>query len=163
MQGNTIASSPQYPPPGNTTTEIEMADIAALNFDLIKLKLQASDEGPGWSTQQCEIVEQDYRRFLALKRHYPAHDIVPNREVDVFWHQHILDTQKYAADCDAVFGEFLHHYPYFGMNGPDDHANLCQAFETTSQLYERHFGQLWGDSRSDRARCRTGCKPQRCK
>jgi len=162
MQGNTITHSPANQP-AHTSASIEMDDIAALDFDLLKLKLEAGDEGPGWSAERCDVVEQDYRRFLALKRHYPDRDIVPNREVDVFWHQHILDTRRYAEDCDAVFGEFLHHYPYFGMNGPDDHANLCRAFLETAELYEMHFGDSWGESSSDRARCRTQCKPQKCK
>lgn len=162
MQRNTITPSTQDLPV-RTITAIAIADIAALDFDLIKLKLQDSDEGPGWSAERCEVVEQDYRRFLALKRHYPERDIVPNREVDAFWHQHILDTQKYAQDCSAIFGEFLHHYPYFGMKGPDDHANLCRAFDETAELYEMHFGESWSESSAERARCRTQCRPQKCK
>lgn len=59
--------------------------------------------------------------------------------MDIFWHYHILDTAKYAEDCNEIFGYFLHHYPYFGMNGKQDALNLNNAFEETQILYKDHF------------------------
>lgn len=137
------------------------ADIEALDLSMIKLKLQDAEEGPGWDSETCDAVELEYKRFLALKRAYPECEIVPNRAVDAFWHQHILDTEKYAADCDALFGAFLHHFPYFGMRGEQDYADLCQAFSDTQHLYERHFGAMVDPGRS--TKCRTKCKPVKCK
>src|ERR1700730_2351601 len=96
---------------------IFMDDITSLDFSMVKLKLQDTEEGPGWSKEDCNRAEEEYKKFLALKRAYPERDIVPNKMVDQFWHQHILDTVKYAEDCETVFGYFVHHYPYFGMNG----------------------------------------------
>lgn len=140
--------------------EVAMQGIEALDLSMIKLKLRDIEEGPGWSTEKCEAVEADYKRFLALKRAYSDREIVPNRDVDVFWHQHILDTEKYARDCEALFGAFLHHYPYFGMQGEDDYANLCAAFSEAQALYETHFGDTGVQSS---ATCRTKCKPVKCK
>lgn len=140
---------------------LHMDDIEILDLSMVKLKLQDSEEGTGWTVEKCDAVEIDYKRFLALKRAYPDREIVPNREVDHFWHQHILDTERYAEDCEALFGVFLHHYPYFGMRGEDDYANLCTAFSETQALYERHFGGKGGVSAS--AKCRTKCKPVKCK
>jgi hypothetical protein len=60
--------------------------------------------------------------------------------VDKFWHGHILDTLKYAEDCDVIFGRFLHHFPYFGMRGAEDAANLARAGEVTQRLYLQEFG-----------------------
>lgn len=144
----------------DTPAPLAMDDIEALDFTMIKLKLEDTEEGPGWSTNQCSAIEEEYKRFLALKRAYPGKEIVPDRLVDTFWHQHILDTARYAADCDSIFGEFLHHYPYFGMNGKEDYDNLCAAFEETRHLYECHFGP-WNSASS--AKCRTKCKPVKCK
>ncbi|HWM89548.1 MAG TPA: hypothetical protein VN493_02150 [Thermoanaerobaculia bacterium] len=140
---------------------LSMEDIEALDLTMIKLKLQDTEEGPGWTPEQCDTVEAEYKRFLGLKRAYPEREIVPDRLVDIFWHQHILDTVKYAEDCQILFGDFLHHYPYFGMNGEEDHANLCAAFEETRHLHELHFGG-W-DQLSSAAKCRTKCKPVQCK
>ena len=141
------------------------SDIDALDFAMVKLKLQDPEEGQGWSPEFCDEVEEEYKSFLALKRTYPNRDIVPNGLVDVFWHQHILDTVKYADDCQAIFGFFLHHFPYFGMRGEEDHANLCAAFEETRDLFELHFGKSWDES-SSKAKCRSncrGCRPIHCK
>lgn len=145
----------------DTQVPLVMGEIEGVDFTMIKLKLEDMEEGPGWSPGQCNAVEEEYKRFLALKRAYPDREIVPDRLVDTFWHQHILDTAKYAADCEVLFGGFLHHYPYFGMNGEEDYANLCTAFEETRDLYERHFGG-WNWSASS-AKCRTKCKPVKCK
>jgi hypothetical protein len=35
---------------------------------------------------------------------FPEETIVPCMIVDEVWHQHILDTYVYAADCDRLFG-----------------------------------------------------------
>jgi len=137
-----------------------MEDIKALDFSMIKLKLMDAEEGTGWTEAACEAAEEEYRRFLALKRQYPAQELVPRRDVDKFWHQHILDTAKYAEDCFAIFGAFLHHYPYFGMRDEADFASLCEAFAETNRLYELHFGE---SGPGDAATCRTKCKPVRCK
>lgn len=141
-----------------------MEDINALDLSMIKLKLRDTEEGPGWTAEKCDAVELDYKRFLALKRAYPDVEIVPNREVDLFWHQHILDTEKYAQDCESLFGTFLHHYPYFGMQGEEDYARLCAAFSGTQVLYEHHFGGKGGaGGKGGSSKCRTKCKPVKCK
>ncbi len=139
--------------------------VAALDFEMVKRKLQDPEEGKGWDVETCLEAELEYRRFLALKLAYPNEDIVPNQVVDVFWHQHILDTMSYVRDCDAVFGQFLHHYPYFGMNGPQDAQNLVDAFEATKVLYAKHFGEAFGarHGKCHAHSCRTQCKPMKCK
>jgi hypothetical protein len=146
-------------------TEIFMDDILELDLTMIKLKLRDTEEGPGWSESLCSNTEDDYRKFLAMNRHYPNRDIVPNKMVDTFWHYHILDTQKYAIDCQEIFGYFLHHYPYFGMNGPQDKQNLIDAFDETQELYNFHFGKMQpGEAtKCKKPKCRTACKPAKCR
>jgi hypothetical protein len=142
-----------------------MDDINALDFTMIKRKLQDKEEGLGWKKFQCNETENEYKRFIALKRAYPEKDIVPHKAVDQFWHQHILDTERYAQDCDLIFGRFLHHYPYFGMNGKQDAQNLTDAFEETKELYRFHFNDdyLGMAQRCTAPKCRTQCKPMKCK
>lgn len=146
-------------------TALFMNDIEATDFTMVKLKLQDNEEGQGWSTAQCDEAEIEYKRFMALKRSYPDKEIVPHHNVDIFWHQHILDTAKYAEDCDALFGYFLHHYPYFGMNGEQDAQNLSDAFEETKRLYKKHFhvDYVGMAKRCKAPKCRTQCKPVKCK
>lgn len=126
-----------------------------LDFSMLIQKLMDPEEGKGWNRQYCHRVAFEYRRFLALTRHYPDQAIVPSKIVDTFWHAHILDTQAYAPDCQRQFGFFLHHFPYFGMRGPEDAQSLGSAYDDTLELYETHFGappaDLW--VRSGAARC----------
>src|SRR5262245_28068934 len=116
------------------------AAIHALDLDPIKFKLMDHEEGQGWSREHADRVELAYRRFLVLYATYPEETLAPSKDVDKFWHGHILDTLKYADDCDRVFGRFLHHFPYFGLRGAEDAANLARAAETTQGLYRRQFG-----------------------
>jgi len=125
----------------NCLSPIRADDLAKLDFTLLKLKLQDTEEGEGWSPNRVETVHLEYIKFLALTRAYPEKAIVPSGEVDKFWHFHIVDTQAYAEDCQAIFGQILHHFPYFGMRGEQDSANLQTAWAETNALYRRHFGE----------------------
>ena len=142
-----------------------MDDINAIDFTMVKLKLQDKEEGCGWTIELSNSAELEYKKFLALKRTYPEKEIVPNKLVDQFWHQHILDTQKYAEDCDLIFGYFLHHFPYFGMRDEQDMKNLVDAFEETKDLHLLHFGiDLVGEApKCTSPKCRTACKPVKYK
>jgi hypothetical protein len=70
---------------------------------------------------------------------YPHTPIVPTKDLDKVWHAHILDTVKYEADCNEIFGTFLHHFPYFGLRDDDDAKNLQAAFANTRSLFQEHF------------------------
>jgi hypothetical protein len=114
--------------------------IQALDLEPIKFKLMDIEEGQGWSREYVEQMAIAYKRFLTLSVKYPEETIAPSKDVDKFWHGHILDTMKYAEDCQNVYGYFLHHFPYFGMRGEEDAANLAEAGKTTNRLYEKEFG-----------------------
>src|SRR4051812_37961633 len=87
--------------------------IAALDLESIKTRLMDPEIGKGWTPDHADATERAYRRFLRVvaKNQEHAADILLSRDVDEFWHAHILDTVKYAADCERVFGTFLHHAP----------------------------------------------------
>jgi hypothetical protein len=118
-----------------------MPAIAALDLEPIKVKLMHEESGEGWSLERATAVEFEYRRFLFLMKKFPNEQTAPLVDVDTFWHYHILDTMKYAADCDAVFGHFLHHFPYIGLRGEDDQAAHVRVGERMKVLYEETFGE----------------------
>lgn len=118
-----------------------MVGIQAVDLEPIMVKLMDSDEGEGWSLEKTREIETWYRQFLCLNALYPDRAIVPTRDIDTFWHYHILDTKKYAEDCEVMFGYFLHHFPYFGMRGDQDRQNLHEASSQTWQLFREHFGE----------------------
>jgi hypothetical protein len=122
----------------NSNTDFEK--IAQLDLDPIKVKLMHKESGEGWSLAYATLIEGEYRRFLCLMKRYPDEPMAPLFDVDIFWHYHILDTMKYAADCDAVFGYFLHHFPYLGLRGEDDEAAHHRVGARMKELYEATFG-----------------------
>jgi Glycine-rich domain-containing protein-like len=133
-------SSTKNPPmeePMNTDKKITTSKI---NLEAIKLKLTDVESGEGWSQARADAVEREYRRFLYLMKKYPDEETSPTVDIDTFWHYHILDTMKYAADCERVFGYFLHHYPYVGLRGEGDAAVRQRAGERMRELYEQTFG-----------------------
>lgn len=118
--------------------------IASLDLEPIKVKLMHVESGEGWSLEKAEAVEFEYRRFLYLMKMFPQEQTAPLMDVDIFWHYHILDTMKYAIDCEAVFGYFLHHFPYIGLRGEDDETAHRRVGERMKELYEETFGESYG-------------------
>lgn len=116
-----------------------MNRIAALDLAPIKFKITSKQDGYGWTTEHADRVELSYKRFLALLAMHPGRQIAPTRDIDKFWHAHILDTRKYAADCEQIFGAFLHHHPYLGMLGDEEQRD--RAAQALHDLFEREFGE----------------------
>lgn len=125
------------------------ARIASLDLGCIKLKLMHPTEGKGWSREKADEIETHYKRFLYLTETFDDTSIVPTTEIDDFWHQHILDTSKYADDCQQLFGHFVHHFPYFGMRGDDDANALMAAFAETKIIYHQEFGERYAAAFDD--------------
>lgn len=137
-----------------------------LDLSNVRMKLADSDEGPGFDGDYIALMEDEYRKFLAMQLMHPEAVIVPCKIVDEMWHRHILDTAAYRADCEAIFGRFLDHFPYFGMRGEDDAQALDDAYANTLDRYQAAFGEPPADTwiSSDAAKCgRTACKPQKCR
>ena len=159
MQLNTVINHDEKAPlmpDGERPIEFD-EKVVALNFDKLKWKLTKSSES-SWADNLCDYAEREYRKLLSLKKWYPKLSFVPSKLADKFWHEHILDTQNYADDCHAVFGYFVHHYPYFGIYGDEDQSKLQTAFDETVLLYEQHFGafptnELFGGKSLEASRC----------
>ena len=117
--------------------------VMQLDLEPIKMKLMHVESGEGWSLEKANAVEKEYRRFLCLMKMYPDESIAPLVDVDTFWHYHILDTMKYAVDCEQAFGYFVHHYPYVGMRGGDDAQFRIDSGERMRSLYEATFGEAY--------------------
>lgn len=111
--------------------------VNGLDFTMLKRKII---EERNWTSDFCDEIEALYRRFLALNARYPNRKICPTGPIDAFWHAHILDTRAYTRDCEIVFGQYLHHFPYFGLRGPEDRVALENAFRESVELFIVHFG-----------------------
>jgi hypothetical protein len=138
------------------------------NLDLSRLRMKLADpeEGKGYGPGHLDLMEGEYRKFLALRIAFPDAEIVPCQIVDEMWHAHILDTIAYRHDCDTLFGGFMDHFPYFGMRGDDDAQALHDAYQDTLARYHAAFGEppagTWISTQASRCK-RTQCKPQKCR
>ena len=77
--------------------------IANIDLSMVKMKLQYKEEGLGWSVDECDAAEVDYKRYLQLCM-VRGKGIVPTSTIDKMWHYHIPDTIAYHKDCNDVFG-----------------------------------------------------------
>jgi hypothetical protein len=93
---------------------------------------------PRWTRSDASHCCKLYKNFLYLfKKHLPI-SLVPTREIDEFWHNHILYTQNYFRDCANIFGHYLHHEPASPVDNPQ---KLSHDFQMTKQLYFEEFNQ----------------------
>jgi hypothetical protein len=138
--------------------------LNTIDFTMVKMKLMDETEGQGWDIEYADRVEVRYKRFLCMMLVEKDFSFVPTGDIDIFWHQHILDTRAYAKDCITVFGEFLHHYPYFGLRGEDDAKDLQDSFELTKEYYLKFFGESYaGDEGNETSsKCHLSCSKSVC-
>jgi hypothetical protein len=124
-----------------------IAAINALDLESVKVRAMDPELGEGWTREYADGIERGYRTYLTMLAKYPDHaeDILLSKDVDEFWHTHILQTIKYTDDCEAVFGKYLHHAPHIGQVTKTDVEKRTALAEKTRHLYEREFGN-GGDS-----------------
>ncbi|UNU72537.1 glycine-rich domain-containing protein-like [Moraxella nasovis] len=120
--------------------------IECLDFYWIKkklLSLSADGDSKNWTLEGVEDAIRQYKNFMILMKIYDgtSEKIVPSVEVDVIWHNHILDTKAYFKDCEVIYGRYMHHFPYFGIRSKEDYQDLNQSFDRTQELYFQHFGE----------------------
>src|SRR5713101_407303 len=126
----------------NRPVEQLIAAIHALDLESVKIRMMDPELGEGWTREYAEGIEQGYRNYLTMLAKYQDHaeDILLSKDVDEFWHTHILQTIKYTEDCEAVFGKYLHHAPHVGEVTQADVEKRTALAEKTRRLYEREFG-----------------------
>lgn len=134
-----------------------MNAIDALNLESIKFRLMDKEDGLGWSLEKADEVEREYKKFLFLSSAYKDTPLCPSKEIDKFWHYHILDTQKYHEDCMNAFGCFIHHIPYLGLRGDADKELQIQTHKKMYELYSKHFGAQYHLDGDSAASC--NCRP----
>jgi hypothetical protein len=90
----------------------------------------------GWLPSEVKECCLLYKNYLYLKYKYPHEILAPSDDIDEFWHNHILDTKKYRADCEKIFGNYLDHCPYLDMKAKDS----AEFFAKTQELHAKEFG-----------------------
>ena len=116
---------------------VQTLDLHSVTSQLLNRK--------GWSPDRVAAAVRRYRGFLYLTLARVVRDICPTEEVDEVWHQHILNTKQYAADCERLGGEFIHHLPSSGAD-PEESETLGDLFFSTWVAYETEFGEPYQET-----------------
>jgi hypothetical protein len=127
-------------------------DILELNLEPIAFLVALTER---WDLERIDATELEYRCFLQLVRDFPDRPIAPSRDVDTFWHCHVLTLGLYLEHCQKLFGRPLLHYPFSGALGEADAARQHARFEVSSCL----MSELVDRVRSTQPLNRSGVTP----
>ena len=113
-------------------------EIRELNLEPIGFLVALTER---WDVERIDAAELEYRCFLQLARDFPDRPLAPSRDVDIFWHCHVLTLGLYLEHCQKVFGRPLLHWPFSGAMGEADAARQRARFEESrcliSELLDR--------------------------
>ena len=85
-----------------------------------------------------------YTQFLSLKAaslDIDATKLSPPPLIDRVWHEHVLDTKRYAPACLTAFGHPIHHDP----NGDADVGLRARRREATLVALEKVYGDAYDE------------------
>jgi hypothetical protein len=121
------------------TLETAVMYITALDLSYIINKMMHETYAlPRWTQEDADKCCQRYKNFLILLAKHPKVALVPTWDIDEFWHNHILYTQRYTEDCLNIFGYYLHHHP--SEQTEEELDRLQTEFALTEELYFKEFG-----------------------
>ena len=112
-----------------------------LNLNHLIPRLCADADGGNMGPSEAALAVREYGRYLELARRFPSVELVPTTLMDKAWHLHILDSQRYMADCEQLFGNYLHHVPAPVEANDDERGEMESLFQRTVELYFETFGE----------------------
>ena len=108
-----------------------LSRATALSLDCVQSRV--AKENPDWTTTRVDTAVAEYRKWLVLIALKQFDKLgMCSTDVDEVWHAHILFTRKYAADCEALCGCFIHHQP----NSEEEKRDDTNAKNTLSALQQ---------------------------
>lgn len=101
-----------------------------------------------WDEESVDKGIDEYRKYLFIRLKYRVEypRLAPTLRIDEIWHGHVLNTEQYHRDCEKIFGEYLHHYPYTHIDEEGklyfDHGFAKEHFLTLTSLYYAEFKEV---------------------
>ena len=129
--------------------------LERLDLQLVADKLMSSEYGYGWDIEKTQLAIERYKKFLILEYICPNFELVPTKEIDAVWHEHILvNTHQYIQDCYYLFGYLLHHRWTDSKKDIVENQKTKSAFITTKQLFMEIFAEdIFGETNFEAAPC----------
>ena len=141
--------------------EVTALDPSIVALELDKIGKKVANE-KNWDEGTLEKNIHNYRHFLMFMLIHPDMGAIPTYEIDDLWHAHILDTRKYAEDCNQIFGYFVHHVPAYT---DEKKVELHTEFLTMATIWEKDFGFSLGVTAGGchDTKCTGNCGCETCK
>ena len=98
----------------------------------------------GISAAEARKRVKAYKQFLALKAatlDIDATKLSPPPLIDSVWHEHVLDTKRYAPACLLAFGHPIHHDP----NGDADVGLRARRRAATLVALKKVYGDRYDE------------------
>ena len=87
-----------------------------------------------WENQKRISVLREYENFL--KTCADGHGgSTPTKDIDLLWHEHILNTRMYIEYTKSNFGKFIHHVPSY-----TEYENSSTAIRTSADCADSDSG-----------------------
>jgi len=111
-----------------------------------------------WTVAHTEGAISEYLRFAELLTLSPDRELIASTDVDAVWHEHVLDTENYALDCQHMWGRYVHHRR---VRTAAERADIPTSYALTKQRYAAHFGAVappayWGSDTQAASLCGGG-------
>jgi hypothetical protein len=108
--------------------------MKAFDFSMVHRRLLLHEH---YAPENVVRMEEEYRRWLSLALTTKGDERIPiSREVDPFWHEHILFTKEYVEFGNKLIGKYIHHTPADAR----DIRELKGPYKRTLELYKKNFG-----------------------
>lgn len=111
-------------------------------FDLTRERalLTSPDRDFRYDEDYAAEMEDEYRKFIFIRAVHPDEKLPMSKDVDDFWHAHVMSTRNYQRFIDeCADGVFIHHRPTIS-----DHENMKLMFaylNGTMARYRHYFGE----------------------
>ncbi len=115
--------------------DIQLPEIST---DLLRASYRSDDFPQDWTEEQRLRSLRRYRMWLGLKQRHPRARLAPTRDIDLFWHLHMLAPVAYQRDCARLFGRVLDHDGGYGKYLAEVPI-LVAVFRETALLWEELY------------------------
>ncbi len=109
--------------------------FGAMSVEILSAPMLIIDAEDLNSYSSNPFAVREFKRYLIVRLVLGCDQMsMASPEVDAMWHQFILDTKKYRAFCDRVFGGYVDHTP--------------GSFPQNPEFWEK-YEELFGESPID--------------
>ena len=129
--------------------QAERMAVPDLSVDLLAASYRSDSFPADLSAEQRDASLLRYRKWLALAARSPG-PLAPTKDIDLFWHLHMLAPVAYHRDCMAILGRLLDHDGGFGK-GVGELERLIEVYTATEKLWTEAYGEPYCIANHDRS------------